>query len=75
MKLGFNWQRGPFEMIDAVGLERLAQMADEADMTLPHQLTERTSPYYKATADSLLVDIALLAISLSACQMGRCAFQ
>ena len=57
MKLGFNWLRGPFELIDAIGLERLAQMADEADMTLPHQLTERTSPYYKATSDSLLVDI------------------
>ena len=26
MKLGFNWQRGPFELIDAVGLDRLAAL-------------------------------------------------
>ena len=57
MKLGFNWQRGPFELIDAIGLERLKQMAGEAGATLPPQLMTRTTPYYKVSSDALLVDI------------------
>ena len=35
MKLGFNWQRGPFELIDAVGLDRLCQLADELGLACP----------------------------------------
>mgnify|MGYP001028100126 FL=1 len=35
MKLGFNWQRGPFEMMDAIGHDTVRAMIAEADMTIP----------------------------------------
>jgi 3-hydroxyacyl-CoA dehydrogenase len=35
MKLGFNWQRGPFEMIDAIGPDRMASLFAEAGITAP----------------------------------------
>ena len=53
MKLGFNWQRGPFELIDAVGLDRLAAVAADLNLPLPDQLAARTRPYY-AVEDSVL---------------------
>ena len=58
MKLGFNWQRGPFELIDAVGLDRLAALAAELGLILPDQLTTRTQPYYAATGGVLEIDTA-----------------
>ena len=58
MKLGFNWQRGPFELIDAVGLERLAALAAELGLILPDQLTTRTQPYYAVTGGVLEIDTA-----------------
>ena len=57
MKLGFNWQRGPFELIDAIGLDRLRHLAQEADWPLPPQLTGRTRPYYDASGSVLKVDL------------------
>ena len=39
MKLGFNWQRGPFEMIDAIGTSRFATLLDECGLTMPAFLT------------------------------------
>ena len=33
MKLGFNWVRGPFEMIDALGSERVARLLVESART------------------------------------------
>ena len=57
MKLGFNWIRGPFEMIDAIGADRLKQIAEQAGITVPQALKERSRPYYHA--DKILqVDIA-----------------
>ena len=56
MKLGFNWQRGPFELIDAVGLDRLAALAAELGLILPDQLTTRTQPYYAVTGGVLEID-------------------
>jgi 3-hydroxyacyl-CoA dehydrogenase len=35
MKLGFNWVRGPFEMIDAIGAETLAEMIRETGEAVP----------------------------------------
>ena len=58
MKLGFNWQRGPFELIDAVGLDRLAALAAELGLVLPDQLTTRTQPYYAVTVGVLEIDTA-----------------
>ncbi len=54
MKLGFNWQRGPFEMIDAIGNDRMAALCDEAGVALPAVLTDGT-PTYKADGDTLMV--------------------
>ena len=56
MKLGFNWQRGPFELIDAVGLDRLCQLADELGLALPSQLTARSRPYYTVHDSQLDID-------------------
>ena len=58
MKLGFNWQRGPFELIDAVGLDRLAALAADLGLTLPDQLTTRTQPYYAVNGGVLEIDTA-----------------
>ena len=58
MKLGFNWQRGPFEMIDVVGLERLRGMAAQMALPLPPQLAQRTPPYYRVNGKNLEIDIA-----------------
>ena len=58
MKLGFNWQRGPFELIDAVGLDRLAALAADLGLVLPDQLTTRTQPYYAVTGGVLEIDTA-----------------
>ena len=35
MKLGFNWQRGPFEMMDAIGHDQVRAMMTEAGITVP----------------------------------------
>jgi 3-hydroxyacyl-CoA dehydrogenase len=35
MKLGFNWIRGPFEMIDAIGADTLIDMIGEAGSPVP----------------------------------------
>src|SRR6056300_1174282 len=54
MKLGFNWQRGPFEMIDAIGQQRFAALLDECDLTMPAFL-EGGAPNYSVQAGSLMV--------------------
>lgn len=46
MKMGFNWIRGPFEMIDALGIETVATLAREAGADVPPAL-ENTDPFYK----------------------------
>jgi len=58
MKLGFNWQRGPFEMIDAIGLPRIKRLAKQMDMALPLQLENRTQPYYRVEKNQLQIDVA-----------------
>ena len=54
MKLGFNWQRGPFEMIDAIGSERFAALCDECDLSVPNILADG-SPTYSVSQRQLLV--------------------
>ncbi|MGR3435083.1 MAG: 3-hydroxyacyl-CoA dehydrogenase NAD-binding domain-containing protein [Shimia sp.] len=49
MKLGFNWQRGPFEMIDALGVAKVAELARGAGTEVPPML-EDPAPFYRAGA-------------------------
>ena len=58
MKLGFNWQRGPFEMIDAVGVERIQALAAHLGLPLPAQLAARTAPYYRIAGAQLEIETA-----------------
>jgi 3-hydroxyacyl-CoA dehydrogenase len=58
MKLGFNWQRGPFEMIDAVGIERIKALATQMASPLPEQLSQRSQPYYRAENGQLEIEVA-----------------
>ena len=54
MKLGFNWQRGPFEMIDAIGPSRMAALLKEADLDVPPVLAT-DAPFYQPDGDVLTV--------------------
>ena len=54
MKLGFNWQRGPFEMIDAIGPSRMAVLLKEADLDVPPVLATE-APFYQPDGDVLTV--------------------
>ncbi len=38
MRWGFNWQHGPFEMIDQLGAERLIALLEKTKTPLPHML-------------------------------------
>ncbi|APE28421.1 3-hydroxyacyl-CoA dehydrogenase/enoyl-CoA hydratase family protein [Aurantiacibacter gangjinensis] len=45
MKLGYNWKRGPFEMIDAIGAAHLVERLKESDYPVPailEQIGDRT---------------------------------
>ena len=54
MKLGFNWQRGPFEMIDAIGPSRMAALLKEVDLDVPPVLAT-DAPFYQPDGDVLTV--------------------
>ena len=54
MKLGFNWQRGPFELIDAIGPKRLTAMLDEVGLAVP-PIMDSGTPFYKADGSTLTV--------------------
>jgi len=45
MKLGFNWIRGPFEMIDALGAQTVASLMKEAGLSAPDVLKQGTVFY------------------------------
>ncbi|MGV6839286.1 MAG: 3-hydroxyacyl-CoA dehydrogenase NAD-binding domain-containing protein [Planktomarina sp.] len=51
MKMGFNWIRGPFEMIDALGGDTVAALGVAAGADVPNIL--RDAPFYQA-ADGIL---------------------
>ncbi|MDG1530429.1 MAG: 3-hydroxyacyl-CoA dehydrogenase NAD-binding domain-containing protein [Paracoccaceae bacterium] len=48
MKLGFNWIRGPFEMIDALGADQVAELAINAGVSIPPALaaSQKNGPFY-----------------------------
>ncbi|MEC8245899.1 MAG: 3-hydroxyacyl-CoA dehydrogenase NAD-binding domain-containing protein, partial [Pseudomonadota bacterium] len=54
MKLGFNWQRGPFEMIDAIGPDRMAAILSEANVEVPPVLSGGSS-FYRVDGKALTV--------------------
>ena len=54
MKLGFNWQRGPFEMIDAIGPDRMTAILSEADVEVPPVLSGGSS-FYRVDGKALTV--------------------
>ena len=45
MKLGFNWIRGPFEMIDALGAQTVATLLSETGEAVPESLSSGTRFY------------------------------
>ena len=73
MKLGFNWQRGPFEMIDAIGSERFAALCDECGLSVPDILADG-SPTYSVSQRQLLVRHAGGGAIRSICPTASCAF-
>ncbi len=54
MKLGFNWIRGPFEMIDALGADKVAQLLSNTGEPVPAVLKTNT-PFYQALDGQLKV--------------------
>ena len=54
MKLGFNWQRGPFEMMDAIGHDHVRAMITEAGITLPPVLASAHIPSFYHPQDGTL---------------------
>ena len=54
MKLGFNWQRGPFELIDAIGHERMLDLLGEAGLQTPAVLAS-ADPFYRTDGKTLQV--------------------
>ena len=57
MKLGFNWVRGPFELIDALGAATVADLITEAGLDIPMSITQSisTGPFYAAQSGTLNV--------------------
>jgi len=54
MKLGFNWLRGPFEMMDALGAETVRVLVEEAGLAAPMVL-QGNAPFYVVEGDALTV--------------------
>ncbi|MGC6517987.1 MAG: 3-hydroxyacyl-CoA dehydrogenase NAD-binding domain-containing protein [Candidatus Puniceispirillaceae bacterium] len=54
MKLGFNWIKGPFEMMDALGHEAVRELIEEAGLSVPPSLSGDEA-FYRAENDVLLV--------------------
>ena len=54
MKLGFNWVKGPFEMMDALGHDQVRALINEAGLSMPACL-ETDNPFYHADKGRLLV--------------------
>ena len=54
MKLGFNWQRGPFEIMDAIGSEMMHDLLAALDLPIPEVLKNRNL-FYKVDGSALTV--------------------
>jgi 3-hydroxyacyl-CoA dehydrogenase len=54
MKLGFNWVRGPFEMMDALGVDTVRSLIEEVGLPLPPVL-QSDAPFYAVAGGALTV--------------------
>ena len=54
MKLGFNWVKGPFEMMDALTHAMVRDLISEAGLSVPSCLMD-DAPFYDANKDDLMV--------------------
>ena len=54
MKLGFNWVKGPFEMMDALGHDQVRALINEAGLAMPACL-KTDDAFYHADKGRLLV--------------------
>jgi len=57
MKLGFNWVRGPFELIDALGADVVATLIQEVGLDMPMSInvSRKTGPFYSVNNQTLNV--------------------
>ena len=60
MKLGFNWIRGPFEMIDALGMQATRALLESQKVAVPEVL-QGSAPFYqvskgKADPGAIVID-------------------
>lgn len=57
MKLGFNWVRGPFEMMDALGARISKELVEEAGLSVPISLdaSVQNGPFYTVDGSNLNV--------------------
>ena len=56
MKLGYNWVRGPFEMLDALGVDAFTKRCEAEGLDIPDYLRDCAGePIYKAEGGTLLV--------------------
>lgn len=54
MKLGYNWARGPFEMIDAIGVDRFTGRLEAEGREVPAFLrTAAGQSFYRVSGDAL----------------------
>lgn len=56
MKLGFNWIRGPFEMMDAIGAETLCEMIRQAGGEIP-PILKHGKRFYETGSNTLEVRV------------------
>ena len=54
MKLGFNWVRGPFEMMDAIGAPKMRELIAEIGIEVP-QILHADAPFYEPKGGTLYV--------------------
>ena len=59
MKLGFNWVRGPFEMMDALGAQTSKELVQEAGLSVPMSLeaSVQNGPFYNVDGSNLNVRV------------------
>ena len=68
MKLGYNWIQGPFEMIDAIGVDQFIERLDADGMEVPAFLREAAGSSFYRVSDA--ADTAGIA-ELQALQAGK----
>lgn len=52
MRLGYNWRRGPFELVDAVGADWLIQACTNTGLAIPAPLMAATDKPFYSKADA-----------------------